>query len=255
MEKQNRFVVISTVYNKGKWVEFNMNSVKQQNYNNWIALYGYDKSTDDSLEYLRKGLDKESKMQIFHNTNPGCFLNCFMGTYNAFRENGTIQDEDIIVEIDGDDWLMHPFVFSYLNQVYQDPNIWMTYGQYVHYTDGSTGGHYHMELNDQVDEWNAYRQTTFPYSHLKTFKAHLMNGLTDEDLIDPTTGKYFNAAADFALSMPLVEQAGKNRIFRVPEPIYVYNNSSEVESETNNRLGLQKEVEQRIRQIKPKQRL
>lgn len=112
-----------------------------------------------------------------------------------------------------------------------------------------------MHLDNQVDELNAYRQATFPYSHLKTFKAFLMNSITDEDLTDPTTGKYFNAAADFALSMPLVEQAGKNRIFRVPDPLYIYNNSTEVESETNNRLNLQKEVEQRIRQIKPKQKL
>jgi hypothetical protein len=178
-----------------------------------------------------------------------------MGTYNYFRDINIIQDDDIIVEIDGDDWLMHPFVFSYLNQVYQDENIWMTYGQYVHYTDGLVGGHYYMHLDDEVDKYNAYRQTAFPYSHLKTFKAYLMNNITDEDLTDPTTGKYFNAAADFALSIPLVELTGKNRIFRVPEPIYIYNNSNEVESETNNRLNLQKEVEQRIRQIKPKNRL
>ena len=255
MEKQNRFIVISTVYNKGKWIEYNVNSVKQQNYGNWVALYGYDKSTDFTLNYLTKATEDDTRTLIYHNPNPGCFLNCFMGTYNHYRSTGLIQDDDIIVEIDGDDWLMHPFVFSYLNEVYQNENIWMTYGQYVHYTDGSVGGHYHMHLDNQVDELNAYRQATFPYSHLKTFKAFLINNITYEDLTDPTTGKYFNAAADFALSMPLVEQAGKSRIFRVPDPLYIYNNSSEVESETNNRLGLQKEVEQRIRQIKPKQKL
>jgi len=95
----------------------------------------------------------------------------------------------------------------------------------------------------------------FPYSHLKTYKAFLLDNVTDEDLIDPTTGKYFNAAADFALCMPLVEQAGKNRIFRVPEVLYVYNTSEDLESETNNRVELQKEIKFRIRQIKPKQKL
>jgi glycosyltransferase involved in cell wall biosynthesis len=255
MEKQNRFVIISTVYNKSKWIEYNVNSVKQQNYSNWIALYGYDHSTDDTYDHLMKSTHIQEQCFVYNNPNPGCFLNCFMGTYNHFKDLGLIQDEDIIVEIDGDDWLLHPFVFSYLNQIYQDENIWMTYGQYVHYTDGSTGGHYHMHLDDNIDKHNTYRQSAFPYSHLKTFKAHLMNNITDEDLTDPTTGKYFNAAADFALSMPLVEQAGKSRIFRVPEPLYVYNNSSEVESETNNRVDLQKQVEQRIRQIKPKSRL
>ena len=90
---------------------------------------------------------------------------------------------------------------------------------------------------------------------MKTFKAFLLDGITDADLIDPTTGEYFNAAADFALCMPLVEQAGKDRIFRVSEPLYVYNTSQDLESETNNRLNLQKEVEMRIRQVTPKTRL
>jgi hypothetical protein len=55
--------------------------------------------------------------------------------------------------------------------------------------------------------------------------------------------------------MPLVEMSGKSRIFRVSEPLYVYNVSDDLESETNNRVELQKQVEQRIRQIKPKDRL
>jgi len=178
-----------------------------------------------------------------------------MGTYKHLKEMGQIEPDDIIVEIDGDDWLLHPFVLQYLNQVYQNDNIWMTYGQYIHYPSGELGGHYHLHLDDLVDAQNSYRSNTFPYSHLKTYKAFLLDKVTDEDLIDPVTGKYFNAAADFALCMPLVEMAGKSRIFRVDEPLYVYNVSSDLESETNNRVELQKEIEQRIRQIKPKDRI
>jgi glycosyltransferase involved in cell wall biosynthesis len=255
MKKQNRFVIISTAYNKSKWVRFNINSVKQQSYPNYFAAYGYDKSTDDTLEHLLDAVGSDPNFLIYHNPNPGCFLNCFMGTYKHLKEIGKIEPDDIIIEIDGDDWLLHPFIFQYLNQIYQDDNIWMTYGQYIHYPSGELGGHYELELNDYVDQTNSYRMNVFPYSHLKTYKAFLLDNVTDDDLIDPTTGKYFNAAADFALCMPLVEQAGKNRIFKVPEVLYVYNTSEDLESETNNRVELQKEVEFRIRQIKPKQKL
>jgi hypothetical protein len=253
--KNNKFIIISTVYNKSKWVRFNVNSVKQQSYINYLAAYGYDKSTDDTLEHLVNAINSDPNFLIYDNPNPGCFLNCFMGTYNYLKDNNLINPEDIIVEVDGDDWLLHPFVLQYLNQIYQDENIWMTYGQYIHYPSGELGGHYELELNDYVDQTNSYRINTFPYSHLKTYKAFLLDNITDEDLTDPTTGKYFNAAADFALCMPLVEQAGKNRIYRVPEALYVYNTSSDLESETNNRVDLQKEIEQRIRQIKPKKRI
>jgi glycosyltransferase involved in cell wall biosynthesis len=255
MEKQNRFVIISTVYNKSKWVRFNVNSIKQQSYNNYVVVYGYDESTDDTLEHLTAAVENDPNFLIYHNPNPGCFLNCFMGTYKHLKEIGKIEPDDIIVEIDGDDWLLHPFVLQYLNQVYQNDNIWMTYGQYIHYPSGELGGHYQLHLDSQVDAQNSYRNHTFPYSHLKTYKAFLLDKITDTDLIDPATGNYFNAAADFALCMPLVEMAGKSRIFRVDEPLYVYNVSTDLESETNNRVNLQKEVEQRIRQINPKGRL
>lgn len=253
--QQNRFVIISTVCNKGKWVEFNANSVKQQSYNNYLAVYGYDKSTDNTLEYLEKSAQGDDRFIIYKNPNPGSFLKCFMGTYRYLKQNNLIKPDDIIVEVDGDDWLLHPFVLQYLNQIYQNKDTWMTYGQYVQYPAGNVGGHFRLELSDQADKTNSYRTHEFAYSHLKTYKAFLVDNITDEDLTDPATGTYFNAAADFALCMPLVEQAGKDRIFRVPEPMYVYNMSEDLDSETNNRLSEQKEVEMRIRQKTPKFRI
>ena len=255
MERKNKFIIISTVYNKSKWVRFNVSSIKQQSYDNYLAVYGYDKSTDDSYEHLTDAIASDSKFLIFDNPNPGSFLNCFMGTYRYLKQNNLIQPDDIIVEVDGDDWLLHPFVLQYLNQVYQNENTWMTYGQYIHYPSGELGGHYHLQLENHVDASNSYRYSTFPYSHLKTYKAFLVDHITDDDLTDPVTGKYFNAASDFALCMPLVEMAGKDRIFRVSEPVYVYNISEDLDSETNNRLAEQKETEQRIRQKPPRVRL
>ena len=255
MKNKNKFIIISTVYNKGKWVAFNVNSVKQQSYDNYIAVYGYDESTDDTFEHLVNSIGDDSKFIIHKNLNPGCFLNCYMSVYNYLKLNSLISPDDIIVEIDGDDWLLHPFVLQYLNEIYQNDEIWMTYGQYIHYPSGQLGGHYNLHLEDYVDYNNSYREHIFPYSHLKTYKSFLVDKITNNDLIDPITGNYFNAAADFALCMPMVEMAGKGRIYRVNDPLYVYNVSKDVESETNNRVQLQKEVETRIRKIIPKKRL
>lgn len=254
--RKPKFIVISTVYNKGKFVAYNVNSLKQQSYGNFLGVYGYDKSTDDSLKHLEHSIGDDDRFIIHHNENPGCYLNCFMSTYRFLKQNNLVNPEDIIVEVDGDDWLLHSFVLQYINDIYEsNSDIWMTYGQYITFPNGGYGGHFDLHLNDYVDSQNQYRRAEFPYSHLKTYKAFLLDNITDEDITDPVTGKYFNAAADFALCMPLVEQAGKKRIFRVDQPMYVYNISTDVESETNNRLHLQKEVEMRIRQKSPKQRL
>lgn len=256
MENENKFIIISTAYNKGKWITYNVNSIRQQSYQNYIAVYGYDKSDDDTLNQLNNVLNiiDDNRFLVYHNQKPGSFLNCFINTYKHIKESNLVDPEDIIVEIDGDDWLLHSYVLHYLNQVYLDKNIWMTYGQYITYPDGEHGSHMYLQLDDSVDKYNAYRKAVFPYSHLKTYKAHLLDKVQDNDLIDPTTNQYFKAAGDFALCMPMVEMAGKSRIHRVDQPLYVYNVEIET-SETNSRLDEQKSAESRIRQIKPRKRL
>ena len=112
-----------------------------------------------------------------------------------------------------------------------------------------------MHIDDEIDRRNAYREAPFPYSHLKTYKVHLLNKVPTESVTDPETGRYFNITADFALCMPMVEMAGKERIYRVENPIYVYNVSEDADNESQRRLGEQKYKEQVIRQLKPCSRL
>jgi len=140
--KENKFIIISTAYNKGKWVSLNVHSIKQQSYRNFLAAYGYDKSTDDTLHYLEDATKKDKQFLIYHNPNPGCYLNCFLSTYRYLKSQNLVQPDDIIVEVDGDDWLLHSFVLQHLNNVYQSDNVWMTYGQYITYPEGGYGGHF-----------------------------------------------------------------------------------------------------------------
>ena len=254
---QNKFIVIITSYNKAKWIGFNINSLKQQSYGNFLAVYGYDNSKDNTLEVITAGIqDDPTRFILVKNTVQESQLTNYFNCIEYLKNNDLISDEDIIVELDADDWLMHPFVFQYLNQVYQDLNIWMTYGQYVHYPGGHVGGHYYMELNDTIDKTNSYRSAIFPYSHLKTYKYHLLKRVPQESLINPETGRLFDITADFALCMPMVEMAGKKRIFRVDEPIYVYNVSEDANNESQLRLNEQKHQEYLIRtKIKPCSRI
>jgi glycosyltransferase involved in cell wall biosynthesis len=250
--KQNKFIVISTVYNKAKWIGFNVNSIKQQTYKNYIAVYGYDKSTDNTYEQLTYATQDDERFTIIHNKDQDSQMSNFYYTWNSIKELGMVDPEDIIVEVDADDWLLSPFVLQYLNEVYQSPDIWMTYGQYVEYPSGQLGGHSFMYLPDND---GSIRTSPFAYSHLKTYKAWLLDKVPQECLINPETGKYWTATADFAMCMPMVEMAGKDRIFRVNQPVYVYNSSDDLESESKSRLTEQKRIEQLIRNLKPLQRL
>lgn len=250
--KQTRFIIIVTAYNKAKWIGFNVGSIKQQSYQNYLAVYGYDKSSDDTLAQLKYhiGEQKDDRFTVIMNEDQDSQLSNFFYCFNHLKKTNQIKAEDVIVEVDADDWLLHSFVLAYLNQVYQDPNIWMTYGQYIQYPSGELGGHSYMHLVE-----GSQRNAPFAYSHLKTYKAWLLDQVPHEDLINPETGKYWNITADFAVSMPMVEMSGKDRIVRVEDPIYVYNAEDDANSESKLRLHEQKRVEYLIRQLQPKQRL
>jgi glycosyltransferase involved in cell wall biosynthesis len=253
--KYNKFVIVVTSYNKEKYIGFNINSIKQQSYTNYITIYGYDKSTDNTRNVVLDNIKDDPRFILYDVPVLQSQMNNFFSCFSYLKENNLIGPEDIIVEVDGDDWLLHPFVLQYINQIYQDPNIWMTYGQYIQYPSGQLGGHYNMYIDDRVDATNSYRQYPFPYSHLKTYKVWLLDAVPSEDLINPETNQYWSITADFAMCMPMVEMAGKKRIYRVEEPIYVYNTSNDADNESKSRLYEQKRVEQLIRQIKPKNRL
>ena len=246
----NKFIIISTVYNKEKWIGFNINSIKQQSYKNFTAIYAYDNSSDNSLQELDKHIAKDDRFHIVLNRNQDSQISNFLYAYDYMKSLNQIEPEDIIVEVDADDWLLHPFVLDYLNQAYQDPNIWMSYGHYIEYPSGKVGGHFNMYLPD-----NNIRQNPFAYSHLKTYKAWLFDKVPREYLINPETGKYWNITADFAMCMPMVEMAGKDRIVRFDQPIYVYNSGDDSGSESKSRLEEQKRVEGLIRNLKPLHRL
>jgi glycosyltransferase involved in cell wall biosynthesis len=250
MVKQNKFVIISTVYNKEKWVGFNIHSIKQQSYGNFLAVYGYDESVDKSIWELYRNIGQDERFKIVANEDKDSQMSNFFHAYNHLKENNLIDPEDIIVEVDADDWLLHCFVLEYLNQAYQNPNTWMTYGQYIEYPSGKVGGHFNMHLVD-----GSQRNVPFAYSHLKTYKAWLLDLVPKEDLINPETGKYWKTTADFAMCMPMVEMAGIDRIHRIEEPIYVYNSGDDIYRESSSQLQEQKRVEQIIRSLKPKQKL
>ena len=253
---KNNFVIISTCYNKGKWVKNCVNSLKSQSNQNFKAYFGYDKSTDNTLKNLKEsiGEDKE-QYKIIHNKGEKSFLGNFVYLYNYLKKNKLISKEDIIIEIDADDWLLDCFVLDIIDNEYQNKKTYMTYGQYVEYPKGNLGGHFNMSIEDKVDQLNAYRRAPFAYSHLRTYKSWLLDKITDKDLINPKTKKYFRHAGDFALCMPMVELVGKKHITRIDNPIYVLNRHDDLENESKQHLVSQKECDSIIRSLPPRKRI
>ena len=230
------------------YIRMNYYMNRFQAYDNVLFVYVDDASKDTTFQTLTELTKDDPKFLVIRNDDNGSQGKAYMYAINYLEQHELIHDEDIIVEVDGDDWLSGNFVLPYVNQIYQDENIWMTYGHYQVYPDGVTGGHYHMDIYDQVDSQNSHRYHAFPYSHLKTYKYWLFNKIDRRHLIDPSSGQIFSSAWDHALCISMVEMAGKKHIHRCDDILYIYNCHPDLQAESKTRLNEQKQTEMRIRQ-------
>lgn len=116
--------------------------------------------------------------------------------------------------LDGDDWLAHDGVLAHIARVYQDPDVWLTYGSFQ-YADGRPGFCQQYRTSD-------YRREPWKASHLKTFRAGLFQRINPADLD-------FTLAVDQAVMLPMLELSGPERQRFVPQVLYTYNYASSYE--------------------------
>lgn len=243
----NRFIIITPAYNVSDWIGLNIEIIKHQSYKNYLHVIVNDKSTDTTLSEIEKLQHSNMLILTTPDGRGGSQGDAYLYAMEYLEANELIADEDIIVEVDADDWLSSTFVLDYLQVIYQNEDVWMTYGQYQGYPSANTGGHYLWEIDNMVDDANAHRRAPFPYSHLKTYKYWLFNKIDRNDLKDPTTNKTIASAWDHALCISMVEMAGKAHTHMCVDVLYILNRSENLGNESSTRLVEQKQTEARIR--------
>lgn len=213
---QKPFVILIASYNNAQWFERNLASVFAQKYDNYRVIYIDDCSTDGTgqlvEDYIRD--QKQSDwVTIEHNPQRLGHL-C-----NQHTAIGTCKDDEIIIILDGDDWFFHDHVLERLNQIYQDPNVWLTYGQFKELSDDSIG--YCQPIPESVLQAHAVRaHKPWVFGHVRTFYAGLFKRIKKEDLFYNNT--FFPMAADVATMIPMAEMAGE-RIRFIKDVLYVHN--------------------------------
>jgi glycosyltransferase involved in cell wall biosynthesis len=222
MFNMNSFLVIVPVYNS-KYIGRCIESILSQEYHNknYKIIIVDDCSTDDTWDIIKKYGVPANRNRVHRGS----------AIENIIKGIKTGSDNDIIICIDGDDYLPKNDVFGYLNAVYTD-NVWLTYGQYTSLsgkfenicqrldhinTCDIIGNRVVLELDSRT-----YRQSkVWCTSHLRTFRKWLFDRIKKKDLRD-AGGNYFRTGWDLAMMYPMIEMAGDKHIIFIDKIMYVY---------------------------------
>lgn len=213
----NKIKVLVPVYNAENYIEKCINSLLSQNFNNYEIIITDDSSTDSTYSKILEYKNNKNIQIIKNEKRIGSALHNIIFMIKNFTEKN-----DIIVLVDGDDWLHNDEVLSKINEIYMDKNIWMTYGQFI--PASNSYGKYCKKIADvkkyrKSEEWLA--------SHLRTFRRELFLKINEKDLKDEDN-KYYTVAWDCAFMYPMLEMCGDSKYYFIDDILYVYNDLNEI---------------------------
>jgi glycosyltransferase involved in cell wall biosynthesis len=215
--EEKPFVIVITSYNNAGWHRQNLSSVLRQKYQNYRVIYISDGSNDNTEELALQYVSENHKLDRFtliKNKEHSGPLACFTQALFLCEKN------EIVLDLDGNDWLAHDRVLSHLNAIYQNPDVWVTYGQFTYYPDHLKG--FVSQIPESVSKDGSFRQLRRTVSHLKTFYAALFHEIEKADLL--YEGRFISKACDLAYFIPILEMAGNHARF-IPDVLYVFNYS------------------------------
>lgn len=220
LHEKKSFVVLVPSYNNSRWCTKNLRSILTQEYPNFRVVYIDDASNDGTYEQVSDLLAQEDsahRVTLIHNEQRRGVLS---NLYHAIRQ---CHDEEIIVTVDGDDFLAHEGVLKKLNSVYADHDVWMTYGSFLDYPSYRQSVVKTAPVPKQVIASQSYRKYEWVSSHLRTFYAKLFKQIKSEDL--KLQGEFLPMAGDLAFMFPMLEMSGRHARY-LPDILYLYNRAN-----------------------------
>ena len=236
-------IILTTTFNCENYIERCLSTIMTQKHNNFTCYITDDMSTDNTVNKIKKFVGDDKRFVLIENIKkmhqPGNYD-------QVIRHNDKINDDDICIEVDGDDWLPDSNVFNRIEETYSSGDIWLSNGSFK-YHDGRAG------FASPHNSFDDIRNKPFTLSHIRTWKSFLWRNIKENDLKD-SNGEYWNVAGDLAFMFPMVEMSGVDHYKFMFDINYVYNESNPLNDHKVNFPRVQ-EVNRIIRNYKPYKKL
>lgn len=222
---QKKIIVISPFWNAEKYIEKNILSVAQQDYDNYLHILIDDASTDGSYDIAYNVITKlpielQSKFKLIRNTeNKGAIA-------NQMSCNKYASSDDIVMLLDGDDWLVNNnTIFHYYNDLYAQ-GYEFTYGSMWSVVDQIPL--IAQEYPEHVKSTKSYRTHHFnwkiPYTHLRTVLGKYFDNLDTSKF--KVNNEWMKSGADNPLFYEIIEQVEPEKIYCNREIVCNYNDAN-----------------------------
>jgi glycosyltransferase involved in cell wall biosynthesis len=233
-----KIVVVIPSYNNAKWYEKNLLSVVGQDYSNFQILYTDDLSTDGTPDLVEEFIKKHNvqNIKLIRNTER---VGAMKNLYDMIH---SCQDMEIIITLDGDDFLAHENVLKRVSKEYdENEQLIMSWGSYQDWP-GMTMGCAKPIAQHIIDN-NLYRKSPWCFSHLRSFRAGAFRQIPEDDF--KHDNKWMKAGWDLPIMWGLAERSNGN-IKYIPDILYYYNNQNEL-SDFRINLSEQQNIERIVR--------
>ena len=208
-----KFRAIITCRNAEQWVEKCLRSVlEQQGGHDVLIDFTDDASTDDTLLPVARVVNTARPINRIVETKNDRRLGALENIWHAIQRS---RDDEVCILIGGDDWLSSPQALTRIAQEYADPNVWLTYGQQWPFGGQSVRARV-------MDSDKDARNHDFVWCNPLTWRAPLGKKIRKQDFCF-ADGTFFPSSGDVALTIPMIEMAGLERIRCIEDVIYFYN--------------------------------
>jgi len=214
--KETKFVIIVPVYNAVSFIEQCISSILLQSYKNFSLIVVDDCSTDGTSDLLLKWYNEDGFIYQRNGKRYGSPLRSFVTGVSLYEGD----KQDVIITVDGDDWFYDDTVLEYMNEVYQDPDVWLTYGQFK-----SVSGNLDGYCTEVTDTRTYRRHQEWTTGHLRTLRKGLFDKINPKDFLQKD-GSFYNKYNDTAYMFPAIEMAGVKHIKFIDKILYVYNDKN-----------------------------
>ena len=195
------FVVVTPTYNCADSINQTIKSVYSQSYNNWRMIIIDDMSSDNTARVcseIAETLGVSDRIRVITRYEK------YGETRNTIDVCENIDDNAVVVRLDGGDWLTDLDCFYFLDRIYSesvDPAVVWT-GHRWSFTGTNISGPLDPTVSPYQQPWKS--------SHLKTFRKNAMNGINKKNYMDEDD-KWIVIACDQAVFLPMLEKAWRDR--------------------------------------------